>query len=88
MGLIWHEGIAGRNDEDVVSSFVKCLFHNRFDSANSVTVWADNCAGQLKNWTLNCAMVNMVNVHDTISKITLKYFEKGHTFMSADAFHH
>ena len=88
IGLIWHEGIAGRNDEDVISSLVKCLFLNRFDTAQSVTIWADNCTGQLKNWTLYGAMVNMVNVHETITEITIKYFEKGHTYMSADSFHH
>ena len=39
LGVLWHEGISGRNDEDVTS-------------------------------------------------ITLKYFVVGHTFMSADSFHH
>ena len=28
-----------------------------------------------------------MNVHDSLETITMKYFEKGHTFMSADSFH-
>ena len=33
-------------------------------------------------------MVFTVNNHPSLLTITLKYFEKGHTFMSADSFHH
>lgn len=40
----------------------------------------------MKNWTFFCAVVAEVN-KCSIEKITIKYFEKGHTFMSADSFH-
>ena len=50
-------------------------------------VWADNCVGQLKNWTLYSTLVHEVNIHGDISNIRIKYFEKGHTFMSADSYH-
>ena len=40
----------------------------------------------MKNWTIYCALANEVN-NGSVRKITIKYFEKGHTFMSADSFH-
>ncbi|KAJ8890684.1 hypothetical protein PR048_010193 [Dryococelus australis] len=49
VACFWHEGIRGRNREDIVSTFCKFLLTAARD---------------------------------------IKYFEPGHTFMSADSFHH
>ena len=48
----------------------------------------DNCSAQNKNWCLVSAIVSLVN-SDEISadKITFKFLEAGHTFMSADSVH-
>ena len=86
IGIIWHEGIQGRDDEDIASTFIKVLEHPRYRDAKSIVEWADNCAGQMKNWSFYCALVAAVN-KSFLDDITIKYFEKGHTFMSADAFH-
>ena len=87
LGMIWHEGIQGRNDEDVTSTVIKFLHHSQYRDASVIVTWADNCVGQLKNWTLYAALILEVNRHPNIQKISIKYFEKGHTFMSADSFH-
>ena len=50
--------------------------------------WCDNCASQNKNWTSFPFLVAHVNLPGQIQTITLKYFEPGHSFMSADSFHH
>ena len=88
VGIVWHEGITGRNDEDVTSANTKLFTLPDYREATDIVEWLDNCSAQLKNWTAFGAMVFTVNNHPTIQSITLKYFEKGHTFMSADAFHH
>ena len=56
-------------------------------------VWHEGISGrgaaQNKNWTLYTALATLVNYsgqHD-FQDITLKYFEPGHTFMSADSVH-
>ena len=87
MGMIWHEGLQGRNDEDVGSAFVKLVSQTPYRSAKSLTTWLDNCSGQGKNWSLYAELVRQVNIHPTLEVWILKYFEKGHTFMSADSFH-
>ena len=84
--VVWHEAVQGRNDEDVCSAFIKVLREPPYRDAKEVVEWADNCTGQMKNWTLYCALVQEVN-NSNLSKITLKYSEKGHMFMSVDSFH-
>ena len=89
VGMIWHEGIQGSCDEDVGSSVVKFLRHPDYRNAEQIVIWADNCVGQLKNWTMFSAMVYEVNnYYSNVSKVSIKYFEKGHTFMPADSYHH
>lgn len=57
--------------------------------AEEITIWLDNCAAQNKNWALYSFFVYYVNSNECILKsIKIKYLETGHTFMSADSFHH
>ena len=85
LGYVWHEGIRGRNDEDIASTFVKFLAS--LGNTSTLVIWADNCTAQNKNWTLYSALLHYVNMDNPVKKIILRYFEKGHTFMSADFFH-
>ena len=87
VGMLWHEGISGRNAEDVASVFLTYL--RKFENINETTIWLDNCSAQAKNWWLFTCLVYEVNRRNgNYEIITLKYFEPGHTFMSADSFHH
>ena len=88
LAVVWHEGISGRNDEDVASSIIKCISSCQMRDTKHITLWMGNCAGQNKNWTLISLLVGFVNRPDlSIKTITLKYFTAGHTFMSADSYH-
>jgi len=84
---LWHEGIAGRAKEEIISIFYSFFLH--FRDTKHLILWVDNCAGQNKNWTLFSFLVYIVN-SDVIAAedIIIKYFEPGHTFMSDDSFHH
>jgi len=87
LAVIWHEAIAGRKKEDITSAF--CAFLMKYRDIKTITIWLDICTGQNKNWSLFCFLVFRVNSSQTGSdSITLKYLEPGHTFMSADSFHH
>ena len=84
--VIWHQGVAGRKDEDICSAFVKFIKTKR--DVKNLVFWLDNCSAQNKNWTLYCALIKLLNAGAiACESVTLKYFEKGHTFMSADSFH-
>lgn len=85
--VIWHEGIAGRLKEDIICAFFK-FFTSKHDVSEFI-LWLDNCSSQNKNWALLSFLVFIVN-SDFIeaTQIQLNYFEPGHTFMSADNFHH
>ena len=87
ISVIWHEGIAGRKAEEVASAYV-CALQRERDVPHFV-LWMDNCTAQNKNWCLLTTLVSMVNHNSNSTQdVTLKYFEPGHTFMSADSFHH
>ena len=86
-GVLWHEGIWGRSAVDLASTFVSFIRKNR--NTKDFIFWLDNCSAQNKNWHLYTALVNEVNSEGGYeSSVTLKYFEPGHTFMSADNFYH
>lgn len=52
-------------------------------------LWADNCSSQNKNWAFITFLVQIINSDEISAEtITIKYLEPGHTFMSADSFHH
>ena len=82
--VVWHEGVAGRKAEEIASAFVSALEKDR--DRKHVILWLDNCTAQNKNWCLHSTLVNSKAVE--FEDITLKFFETGHTFMSADSFHH
>lgn len=87
VAIIWHEGTAGRSQSDLISTFNKFLLINR--DAKEITFWMDNCSSQNKNWALYCFFIYFINSENTsINSIKLKYLQTGHTFMSADSFHH
>ncbi|XP_046685019.1 uncharacterized protein LOC124370764 [Homalodisca vitripennis] len=84
---IWHEGISGRKKEDIASALNSFIMHKR--DAKKIHIWMDNCAAQNKNWALFSYLTGLVNSNDIeANEIVLNYLETGHTFMSADHFHH
>lgn len=84
---LWHEAISGRKKEDFISCFYKYFLSKR--DLEDFTIWLDNCGAQNKNWALYTFLVYIINSNLIEAKsIELYYFEPGHTFMSADSFHH
>ena len=87
VGVIWHEAMCGRNDEDGTSTYINIVRDYRRDCRNFI-FWANNCRAQNKNWTLYTTLCQFVNYPDSICEsILIKYFEHGHTFIAADPFH-
>lgn len=86
--VLWHEAVSGRKKEDIISAYSTFLESYARDY-EEVTIWADNCTSQNKNWTFFSFLIYIVNTNKIAAKkITIKYFEPGHTYMSADSFHH
>ena len=87
LGVLWHEEICGRKDEDVTSAFLKAIQFAEFRDFDHYIIWLDNCSGQNKNWTLYTTLTYFVNTTAGPKSNILKYFTVGHTFMSADCIH-
>ncbi|CAH0560554.1 unnamed protein product [Brassicogethes aeneus] len=89
IACLWHEAISGRKQDDIISTFYAFLCHLEVRDYQGVTIWLDNCAAQNKNWVLFSFLTYFINSGGTkLQTLDTKYFETGHTFMSADAFHH
>jgi hypothetical protein len=87
--VMWYEGITGRCANDIMSAFRLYITHPLNRTAKFIKPWLDNCEAQNKNWILFLMMVSLVNSDETSTEtIELNFFESGHTFMSADSFHH
>lgn len=87
LAVIWHEGVAGRSKTDIISTFNAFFLCNRDEK--HIILWLDNCSAQNKNWALMSFFVYIVNSDQvSLEKLEVKFFEPGHTFMSADSFHH
>lgn len=83
---LWHETISGWKQADITSTFHSFFLYAR--DYKNVVVWADNCAGQNKNWCLYSFLIQIINSNEILAnRITIKYFETGHTFMTAGVFH-
>lgn len=82
--VLWHEGISGRDADDVASAYAQVI---RQSDADKFVFWADNCCAQNKNWVLFSSMMFCVNSEFGPIEIQIKYFEKGHTYMRADSVH-
>ena len=85
--VLWHEADAGRSAEEVAAAYYLFLDTVCRDR-RLVTIWADNCSAQNKNWSLISAMLQLVNSPlNGIEMLMVKFFEPGHTAMAADAVH-
>ena len=79
--------LKGRSGPVVASTYNKFTSENR--DIIYIIFWLDNCSGQNKNWYLYTTLFNeVISPNSSTKAITLKYFEPGHLFMSADSFHH
>lgn len=84
---LWHEATAGRSKKEIISAFYKYFLHIR--DVEEVILWVDNCSAQNRNWCLYSFFIYLINCEEvSLKRLTVKYFESGHTFMAADSFHH
>ena len=88
--LLRYQGMQNRNDEDITSAYLKLINEEEYHKRPNFVLWMDNCSSQNKHWTLFSVLVAYMGhlpATSWLETITLKYFEPGHTFMSADSFH-
>ena len=85
--VLRNEGGRGQSAADVASMFVS-FFRKSWDTKDFI-FWLDNCSAQNKNSYLYTAVLNGVNIEgESASSVTLKHFDPGHIFFSADNFQH
>ena len=88
VAITWNQGKGNRSAQEICSTYFK--FMCAFRDVKNFIFWVDNCSAQNKCWYLYNFLCHAVNsrTDETIQSVTLKYFERGHSFMSADSYHH
>ena len=72
--VLWRDADAGKSAEEVAAAFYLFL-STTCRNRRMVTIWADKCAGQNKNWALITAMLQLVNSPESgIQTLTFKFF--------------
>ena len=84
-GLIWHEAFSGQRDENVTNTYIKFITNCERDK-NILYFGLTIVQPKINAGPCLCQVVS--DPHTVCEKITIKYFEPGHTFMAADSFHH
>ena len=81
--------VSQKEADDISSAFVKWLMNEEIRKKEKLAIWLDNCNVQCKNWYVYTCLATFINSGATnLVEIKLRYFEKGHTFMSVDSYHH
>lgn len=78
----WHEGVAGRGGNEIVSCLLHVLNMGITEKRN-VVIWSDNCTAQNKNRMIVFIYVFLVScgLFDTIEH---RYLVSGHSFLQCD----
>jgi CRISPR/Cas system-associated endoribonuclease Cas2 len=78
----WGEHVGGRGSDEVGSCLWNYL-HSLPHQMESLSIWADRCAGQNANWYV----VSMLFHFAALRNITIEYhlFETGHSFQACDS---
>ncbi|XP_051166006.1 uncharacterized protein LOC127284556 [Leptopilina boulardi] len=85
--FLWHEAIAGRQEEDIISVFHQFFIECR--DKKRIVLWLDDSYHQNKNWKFLTFLLYIVNSNDVeIECVEIYYFEAGHNPSTESFFHH
>lgn len=81
---IWVEGEAGRGAQEVGSCLIKYIQTKLRPTVEHLILWSDCCGGQNRNIKIVLMLKALLNSHDTLKVITMRFLESGHTFLPND----
>lgn len=81
---VWHEGQSGRGGSQMASCLFQALNSGVLSThKKKLSVWSDNCAGQIKNRML-LFMYEYLVASGMFDEVEHKFLISGHSFSSAD----
>ncbi|KAL4126409.1 hypothetical protein QTP88_010631 [Uroleucon formosanum] len=81
---VWHEGQSWRGGNQIASCLMQAINSGHLSSyKRHLTVWSDNCAGQLKNRMLLFLYIWLV-ANGTFDTIEHNFFISGHSYSASD----
>lgn len=84
--FLWHEAIAGRQEEDIISVFYQFFLECR--DKKRIVLWLDDSYHQNKNWKFLTFLLYIVNSKEIETEcVEVYYFEAGHNPSTESFFH-
>ena len=82
----WHEGIASRGSNEIVSCLLKHLKENVTNTeAENLVLYSDSCGGQNRNIYMVCSLLYIVSSADfPFTQIDHKFMVPGHSYLPND----
>ena len=81
---IWHEGDSGRGGNQMASCLLQAINTETLKTnKRNLSIWSDNCGGQLKNRMLLCLYIFLVSC-GVMDNIEHTFLLSGHSYSSAD----
>lgn len=87
---IWTEALHGRTGNDMASAVYKILHRVLEDHPEftELILWSDSCVPQNRNSLMSYALSHLIQVHENLQKITMKFSVPGHScIQEVDAIH-
>lgn len=81
--FVWEETTGGRGSDEIGSCWLKWLELMNTEPFNTVTIVADNCAGQNKNLVIVLAALQQVHA-GRLKRVELVFLVSGHSYMPCD----
>lgn len=82
---VWLEGDAGRGAQEVGSGLFRHIMNDPdMQDCKSLILWSDSCGGQNRNIKIVLMLKAILDVHPSLTKITLRFLTSGHSFLPND----
>lgn len=80
--MLWHEGVSGRDGNDIASATVRLLekiLASYDNPVEELILWSDACVPQNKNSFMATALIELLNQSNHLKIIHQKFQEPGHS---------
>lgn len=82
---VWLEHEGGRGTQEVGSCLRKFVKEKLKPGVTHLILWSDSCGGQNRSINMVIIMLYILQTHDTLEKVTLRFLQPGHTYLPNDS---
>lgn len=82
---VWLEHEAGRGTQEVGSCLRKHIKENMKPNVTRLILWSNSCGGQNRSIKMVLVLVQILQNHPSLEKLTRRFLQPGHTYLPNDS---